>query len=211
MNDQQRRDNRMVEAVRRWAAGPDAEQEERLAWEAIGWNPGRWMGEAWCGAWASLVDAVNGGPSPKYNRVMASSCDRRCGAGPAGSWGSLYDPKRIRGEDGGKVAAAGLLAAGDIVTVGESGDPWGAHVTTAVAVVEGGVWCAGGNQGGHPFDRSAPRVRGGVALTLYPWSELRMLVTPPGREYTSPAEWCGPKAVLAARGLLAPWVEGGLG
>lgn len=194
-----RRDRRVIEAVRRWASPLPGDEEERDAWSAIGWFPGRWMGSAWCGAWASLVDRANGGPTAKYNKVMASSCDRRCGAGPAGSWGALYDPMPIRGEQGGAAAAAGTLAAGDIITV--KGDRWGAHVTTIVRVLEGGVLAIGGNQTG--ISVTGERLWGQVALSLYGWDELRMKVTPPAREYNeAAAKVIAPGQLESARGAV---------
>lgn len=185
MSEQARRDRRVIEAVRRWVSPVAGEGEEFLAWSAIGWDQRKWMGEPWCGAWASLVDRANGGPTAKYNSVMASSCDRRCGAGPAGSWGALYDPINIVGARGGALAASGALAAGDIITIGESGDPWGRHVTTVVRVLEGGVLAIGGNQTG--ISVTGERVFGQVALSFYGWDELRMRVAPPGREYNEAA------------------------
>jgi len=166
------------------APGRMANVWERLSWEAIGWDHNRWMGEAWCGAWASLCDAVNGGPSRLYNSVMASSCDRRCGRGP--------DPERVyegrRDEythhEVSEFATAdgwgdGAVLPGDIITV--RGDEWGAHVTIVARLVEGGAICIGGNQTGMGGDGRP--VRGGVAATLYPWSDLRRIIRIPDREY----------------------------
>jgi hypothetical protein len=195
-----RRKARQVEAVRRWALTPAADDEERAAWEAIGWDPARWMGSAWCGAWSSgLVDVcATGGPSAKYLKSMASSCDRLCAVGPWGSWGADYEPLNIRGERGRAAAVSREVVPGCIVTVG--GDQWGRHVTTVVRVVEGGVLAIGGNQNG--YDADGGMVLGGVALTLYPWRDLRRLIRCPDREYAAPAPAVTDEQVEQARAVV---------
>ena len=210
-----RRKARQVEAVYRWALAPVADKEERAAWEAIGWNPDEWMGKPWCGAWsAGLVDVgATGGPSKKYLKVMASSCDRLCGVGPAGSRGADYDPRRIRDEDGEAAAVAHELEPGCIITVGESGDAWGRHVTTVVRVVEGGILAIGGNQNGvsrlewniKGWWHARP-VLGRVALSFYSWDELRCLIRCPDREYAGPVPVVTDEQVEQARALVdAAW------